>query len=1706
MMVPPTKSNRQLPLLLVGVAVVVLAIMLAATLTPSTSAVGAPQAAPDSLVPQGPAGVSVIGDFVWSDDNRDGVQDVGEPGIDGVLVKLWLDDGDGVFDPTQDTLIDQMTTGDDPNTPGVEQGWYLFDNLDGANDYWVEIDASNFDPGGPLENYELTSDATYGPNPMFVVLPTEPSEFYDADFGYAPQVATLSVTKTANPTSLPEPGGTVTFTVSIENLSPSVSVTIDTLTDSIYGDLNGQGDCSVPQTIPAGSTYTCQFTASVTGNAGDSETNVVTASGVDANSNPVDGQDDATVTITDAPSSMQVLKSADPASIPEPGGTVTFTVQVNNTSAADTLTLNSLTDSVYGDLNGMGDCAVPQTIAPGASYTCQFSVHITGNAGDTHTNTVTAEATDDDSNQLSSSDDATVTITNASSSIVVTKSASPTSVAAPGDDVTFTVVVENTSTADTVTITSLIDDVYGDLNGQGSCVTPFSLTPGQTYTCSFTYFVGGDVGDSHTNVVTASGEDDDGNPVSDDDPATVDIVGVVSRLRITKIGEPRFILEPGGPVTFTIRIENTSGSYAIPIHTLEDTIYGDLNGQGTCSIPQTIPPGGTYECQFPGSVTGVAGDSETNTVTVIGEDPDGYDMSDADSETINIISPTSSIALTKTADPAELVEPGGLVHFTIVITNTSNSGYPVTINTLTDTVYGDLDGQGTCSLPQTINAGASYSCVFIANVTGPPGFHETNIATATGEDSQGNPVQSSDSADVTIIDSPASLELVKTANPTSVPEPGGPVTFTLTITNTSAVDTVTLETLTDSIYGNLDGKGNCALPQVLAAGASYTCSFTEVVSGNAGDSETDIAIVTGTDDDGIGVHDSDDATVNITDVPASIALTKLADPTNLPEPGGPVNFTVIITNTSPADEVTIETLVDSIHGDLDGQGTCSVPQTLAVGASYTCTFTADVTGNAGYVETNVVTATGTDDDGSGVSANDEADVFITDALPSITLTKTATPSTVSEPGGVVSFTITISNTSPGDAVNILTLADSVFGDLNGRGDCSVPQTIPIGGSYTCTFTEIIRGNEGDTHTNVAIASGFDDENNPVVDSDEEVVTVGPPSSVPGCISGYKVDDLHVGLPGWVIHTRPVGSTTPEYTTTTDGSGYFEFPNLTPGEWEVWEEMQPGWEPVTSDRFVVTVFSGDNCVQVRFKNRQAPTTPTPTPTPIQPTATSTPTPPCPCPTATPTPTPTPTPPCPCLTPTPTPPPAETSTPPPTTPTPPPPPGCEDARLEFNVWGRDYSIPLWDDDQVWSVNGLPWQRPTVFTIRGYNGSVTWRQYQPYWRKQVGGYSFTYPGGNAGELFQLYVYTSCGTLQLLGAIDDPTPTPPAPGPMGYRVWVPVIFNVGVIAANPPATASPSPSTPTPTATPARPANAHVSGLQTPNDVAYNPVTRRLYITNRDNDSLTVIDARNLRRLANVDVCSQPFGVDVNTQTNRVYVACAGSRQVAVIDGASSTLLRTIDTGYFPTYVAVNEQTNRIYVVTHDSNRLEEISGYTHTVTRKIDVETGAFGLAVDEVRNRVYVGSRDRNRIAVIDVAGWRLLRDYQAHDGEDRGSPYALAFNPNTQRLYVTYRGPTFFTRLGVFRATDDGLKREATLDLPNGGEDATGKLGINPETNHVLIPNTASNSVTIVDGSTNRILKTVAVGQGPFGIAVNSDQGLAYVGAKQANQLWLVPDR
>ena len=718
------------------------------------------------------------------------------------------------------------------------------------------------DPGDTGLPFSNAGDAAWA---QVVMSEIGGGAFLDADFKSfagdllsalhcAPPPPTISVTKTASPTTIGEPGGTVTFSVDVHNLALD-PVTLDKLVDDVYGNLDGKGTCATGGTIAGGGDYTCHFDGAVAGAPGTTHTDTVTADASNRDGK-ASASDDATVTVTDVLPTIVVTKSANPTSILEPGGTITFSVTVHNTSP-EAVTLDSLTDDVYGNLDGMGTCASGGTIAAGATYGCAFDGSVSGNAGSTHKDTVTASASDNEQNHVQASDSATVTIGDILPTIEVVKTANPTAVAEPGADVTFSVTVHNTA-AEAVKLTSLVDDVYGNLDGLGTCATGGALAAGATYGCHFVGAVTGDAGDVHHDTVTAGASDDDGNTTSAHDDATVAIRDVKPTIDVIKTAFPITIGEPGGTVTFSVRVANLSVEPVL-LDTLVDDVYGNLDGLGTCATGASIAAGDEYDCQFSGLVSGNAGTVHVDTVTATASDNEKNSTSAEDDATVTITDLPISIAVDKSASPTSVAEPGAAVAFTVVVAN--NGIEPISLDTLVDDVYGDLDGQGSCSVPQAIAPSGTYTCSFSGFVAGNAGAVHVDTVTATGSDDDTGHASAQDSATVEVTDVLPTISVDKTALPGSLPAGGGSATFLVVVTNHS-VEPVTITSLVDDVYGDLAGKGTCATGAVLAIGGSFTCSFVGVVPATAGD-HVDVVTAIAVDDEQNPATDSDDAVVTV---------------------------------------------------------------------------------------------------------------------------------------------------------------------------------------------------------------------------------------------------------------------------------------------------------------------------------------------------------------------------------------------------------------------------------------------------------------------------------------------------------------------------------------------------------------------------------------------------------------------------------------------------------------------------------------------------------------------------------------------------------------------------------------------------------------------------------------------------------------------------
>lgn len=237
---------------------------------------------------------------------------------------------------------------------------------------------------------------------------------------------------------------------------------------------------------------------------------------------------------------IEVTKENISGNVTETGGFVTYSVSVKNLAEVASVTLDSLTDDKYGDITSVHDAittttctlaTIPAGNVTGNPYTCQFTATAPpGDAGDVVTDTVTACGTDSfNHTNICDDDPANFTYTDVQEPPTLVKTATAFTNVSCSVDVTYTVVVTNTSLAnpgDSLTLTSLTDDKYGDITlVQGNvlsttCAVPQTIAYSQHYSCSFVGKVNcSDLTNSNLiDTVTGSAADDDG--VTYDDTST----------------------------------------------------------------------------------------------------------------------------------------------------------------------------------------------------------------------------------------------------------------------------------------------------------------------------------------------------------------------------------------------------------------------------------------------------------------------------------------------------------------------------------------------------------------------------------------------------------------------------------------------------------------------------------------------------------------------------------------------------------------------------------------------------------------------------------------------------------------------------------------------------------------------------------------------------------------------------------------------------------------------------------------------------------------------------------------------------------------------------------------------------------------------------------------------------------------------------------
>ena len=1041
----------------------------------------------------------------FADLDFDGEWDDGEPGLEGWKIMLYRagmaepyavtwTDGDGYYEFT-DVLPGEYTLAEEN-----QGGWYATASPDG-----VSVEHGTETGGLDFGNVEVLSG-----------IDVEKS---------GPQRARV--------------GDTITYTITVTNVGATTLTDVEAF-DPLLGGVVG----TVPMLAPGDSeTFYPQYT--VMADDDDPLPNLVLATGTDLLQDIVSDEDEWSVDIVHP--AFTLTKNVSPEDILAGDGVV-YTYTVTNTGDVPLSGL-TLDDDKLGSITLLDtDLGVGESIVTTVGATISVDT----------TNVATAIAYDEWDDPYEKTDTAFVDVH--APGISVVKSAMP-DVIYEGEWVNYTYLITNTGDTPLWGIT-LVDDILGDLGWTGF---PTALAPGESTLVSVWTQVYSDV----TNVGTVVGYY--GEPDSDfsgwvDDDSSQDVDVVAPRIEVRKYANPNVILS-GATVDYGYEVENTGDSMLTDV-----VLVDDMLGPITLTDTELSPGEIAY-----GLASDEISVDTTNIATATGMDVTGREVSDEDSAFVDVVAP--ALRIDKSVAPS-MIAYEGLAFYDFVVTNTgdvtlygievsddvlgfvgvidelapgdSDGFYGVehftdtdTTNTATamgydewkhpasdtdqafvDIIHPELSIEKTVA-PDHVLAGDTVTYTYLVRNVGDVTLYDlvvtddvlgeigtiaelgvgdeweltqdavinedvANVGTVVGywteEPSDEGYVEADDGAFVDVVN--PSIDVLKSAFPDTIVFSGA-VDYYYWVHNTGDVPLLDVTVVDDML-------GTVASGFMLDSDETTMIVVTTTI-----DEDTENRVdATGTDEWGHEVTDFDVAFVDV--VHPEVSLDKSVSPSEGVLAGEEVTYTYIVTNT----------------GDVPLNGLDLVDDKLGPVGSYPMLLPGEmwtVNQNANVFEDTLNEATVTAGFGLELQGPDEepfmADWWVWDSdtafvdvvAPAIQVVKTGSTDSVIDPGEDVTYEYTVTNTGDVPLFGI-TLEDDVLGSVGAVA------TLEPGESADFNATDFI----AEDTTNTVLATGFDQWEHEVADSDDWFVLFEPFEPFPPDLGITKSADKASAKPGDLV--------------------------------------------------------------------------------------------------------------------------------------------------------------------------------------------------------------------------------------------------------------------------------------------------------------------------------------------------------------------------------------------------------------------------------------------------------------------------------------------------------------------------------------------------------------------------------------------------------------
>jgi YVTN family beta-propeller protein len=289
-------------------------------------------------------------------------------------------------------------------------------------------------------------------------------------------------------------------------------------------------------------------------------------------------------------------------------------------------------------------------------------------------------------------------------------------------------------------------------------------------------------------------------------------------------------------------------------------------------------------------------------------------------------------------------------------------------------------------------------------------------------------------------------------------------------------------------------------------------------------------------------------------------------------------------------------------------------------------------------------------------------------------------------------------------------------------------------------------------------------------------------------------------------------------------------------------------------------------------------------------------------------------------------------------------------------------------------------------------------------------------------------------------------------------------------------------------------------------------VFVSNEDDGTVSVIDARKENVIATIAVGKRPRGIRVSANGEKIYVAVSGSPKcppsmsdaacaawpadkskdgVAEIDIATLKVIRVLRAGSDPEQLDCTPDGKSIYVANEDCSQASLVDIATGKPIRSFAVGHEPEGVRVSPDGKLVYITSEANNNITAINTRTGEMVATVATGN-----RPRDIYFDRASALAYVT-------SEAGGSVAVIDVKNNicSQTIDIGHGSKPMA--VLLSPDGKKLFVSNGRAKTIAVIDARTRRVQGFVEAGARPWGMAITGDGGFLYTANGSSNDVSVI---